>query len=196
MFRGWDLDKNKEFIREIKINKKKRLRYSVITLIFLNFLLLLSLIYMCSLLKNWFIGVVGAVMFVGCLIGSAKTILNAKETRKYVIYRDKITIQSSTLDAEIPLEKVFMVKKRRNIFEYIFKREAHTVLISVKNPHNQFYMLPFIDEDTNFLVDEIMEYAIKARLLSKENQEKLAEENNNGAIAEQNPQTDLDHVEK
>lgn len=163
------MDKNKEFIREIKINKKKRFKYSVVTLILLNFLLLLSLIYMCSLITRWWIILIGVVIFVGCLIGSAKTILNAKENRKYVIYRDKISIQSSTMVAEIPLKNVFMVKRRRSIFEYVFKRDAHMVLVLVKNPHSQIYMLPFIDEDVNVLADEIMELAITARLTDKEN---------------------------
>lgn len=192
------MDKNKEFIREIKINKKKRFKYNVITLIFLNFLLLLSLIYMCSLIKRWWIILFGVVVFVGCLIGSAKTILNAKENRKYVIYRDKISIQSSTMVTEIPLKNVFMVKRRRNILEYLFKRDAHMILISVKNPHNQFYMLPFIDEDVNLLVDEIMELAITARLLNRENAELQTEqfEKTENKKQGKNRQTILERVEE
>lgn len=130
---------------------------------------------MCSLLKSGWIVLIGTVIFIGCLIGSAKTILNSKDNRKYVIYRDKLTVQSSTLFAEIPLKNVFMVKPRKHILEYLLKRDAHMVMVRAKDVKNQYYILPFIDEDVNALTDELMELAISARIIDTPKQTKQHE---------------------
>lgn len=154
---------NKEFVREIKINKKKRLKYNVITLIFLNFLFMLSLVYMFLHVRNIVSIIVAIVLLIGCLIGSARTILNTKDNRKYLVYRDKISIRSSSFNNDILLKNVYFVKPKKNIVETIFKRDAHMITLSIKTNMRELVVLPFIDEDTAYLADELMELAISAR---------------------------------
>ena len=157
------MDKKKEFIREIKINQKRRFRYNLITLIIFNILLLASLIYMSTLLKRIVAVFFAVIILISSIIGSVRTLIKTKNNRKYILYRDKINIFSTTLDAEIDLSKVFMVKAKRNIFDIIFRTDAHTICIYAKGENKDFYVLPFIGEDTNLLVDEILKLAINAR---------------------------------
>ena len=180
------MDKKKEFIREIKINQKRRFKYNLITLVIFNILLLLSLVYMTALLKRKISVIIAVILFVLSIVGSVRTLIKTKSNRKYVLYRDKINIFSTALDAEIDLSKVFMVKAKRNIFDIIFRNDAHTIYIYVKNEGKDFYMLPFIGEDANLLVDEILKLAIEARENNKHLVLKIAEKNVQKENLEQN----------
>lgn len=162
------LNKDKEFVKEIKIDKKKRLKYNIITLIIFNALLLSSLIYMSALIFKAVTIVISVIIFILSLIGSVRTILKSKDNRKYVVYRDKIAIQSTTFSGDVPLKNVFMVKAKRNIFDVIFKKSAHMLIIYAKNKNKEIYMLPFIGEDTEILADKIMKLAITARARNKD----------------------------
>jgi hypothetical protein len=112
-------------------------------------------------------------------------LVDTKTNRKYVLYRDKININSTTLDVEIDLSKVFMVKAKRNIFDIIFKNDAHTIYIYSKETVKDFYILPFIGENTDLLVDEILKLAIEARENNKHLILKIAEKNTQTSIPKQ-----------
>ena len=115
------------------------------------------------MLNNVITGVFSVLLFAFTVFLSVRTLFNSINARKYVIYRDKITIESTTFKGEIDLSKVFMVKSKRNLIDVLFKNDAHTIYIYVKNDGKDFYMLPFIGEDSNLLVDEILKLAIAAR---------------------------------
>ena len=96
------------------------------------------------------------------------TIKNSKTSRKYVLYRDKIKIESTAFNGEIQLVNVFLVKSKRNLFEFVFRKYPHTLVVHVKNKFKELYIMPYIAEDVNKLADEIMALAIEARQNFKE----------------------------
>ncbi len=157
------MDKNKEFIKEIKIDKKRRFRYNFITLLIFNALFLSSLIYMFALLNNTITAIVSILLFAFTVFGSVRTLVNSKHNKKYLIYRDKIAIESPTFKGEIDLSNVFMVKPRKNIFDIIFRKGAHLLVVYVKNEREDVYFLSFLGEDVDVLADDIMKLAIQAR---------------------------------
>lgn len=157
------MNKDKEFIKEVKIDKKRRFKYSLITLIIFNMLFLSSLIYMFALITNVFTGVISMLLFALVVVGSIRHLVNTKHTKKCIIYRDKIAIESTTFNGEIDLSKVFMVKSRRNIFDLIFRNSAHMLVIYAKHERKEVFILSFIGEDVNVLADDIMKLAIEAR---------------------------------
>ena len=163
------MDKDKQFIKEIKIDKKRRFKYNCITLIIFNILLLTSLIYLSLHIRHIVTYLVSIVIFAFCVVRSVRTVLNTKFNRRYVIYRDKITIQTTTFNGEVPLKNVFMIKTKRNLFDFIFKKGAHMIIVYAKTTSKQTYILPFIGEDTTQLADEIMKLAIAARAKDKVN---------------------------
>jgi len=163
------MNKDKEFIKEIKIEKKKRYLYNSITLIIFNLILLVSLIYMSSLIKTVFCIIVSILIFIACVVGSVLTVIKSKTSRKYVLYRDKIKIESTSFNGEIQLANVFLVKSKRNIFEFIFRKYPHTLVVYAKNMFKELYIMPYIAEDVYKLADEIMALAIGARQKFKEN---------------------------
>lgn len=162
------MNKDKEFIKEIKIEKKKRYLYNSITLVIFNLILLASLIYMSSLIKTVFCIVISVLIFIACVVGSVLTIKNSKTSRKYVLYRDKIKIESTAFNSEIQLANVFLVKSKRNLFEFVFRKYPHALVVHVKNKFKELYIMPYIAEDVNKLADEIMALAIEARQNFKE----------------------------
>ena len=118
---------------------------------------------MTSLLKRKAATIISIILFILCIVGSVRTLIKTKNNRQYVLYRDKLNIYSTTLDVEIDLSKVFMVKAKRNILDILFKNGAHTIYIYAKGSTRDFYILPFIGEDADLLVDEILKLAIQAR---------------------------------
>lgn len=174
------MDKNKEFVKEVKIDKKRRFRYNLITLIIFNFIFLCSLIYMFALIKNVVTGIIAILLFSLAIFGSVKTLVNLKNSRKCIIYRDKITIESTTFKGEIDLSKIIMVKPRRNIFDIIFRNSAHMLVVYAKMERKEVYILSFIGEDVYKLADDIMKLAIQARennILNIEEIEKPEDQN-------------------
>jgi len=132
---------------------------------------------MYVMLNNVITGVFSVLLFAFTVFLSVRTLFNSINARKYVIYRDKITIESTTFKGEIDLSKVFMVKSKRNLIDVLFKNDAHTIVIHVKNKFKEFYMLPFIGEDTNLLVDEILKLAIQARELNSKTNQNILQTN-------------------
>lgn len=163
------MDKDKQFIKEIKIDKKKRFKYNVITLILFNALLVTSLVYLSLHIRHIATYIVSSVVLVFCVTRSVQTILSSKVNRKYVVYRDKISIQTTTFNGEVPLKNVFMVKLKRSLLEFLFKKDAHMIMVYAKTNTKQVYVLPFIGEDSQSLADEIMKLAIAARAKDKVN---------------------------
>ena len=161
-----NLNKDKEFIKEIKIDNKKRFRYNLITLVIFNALFLSSLIYMFALIHNAFAGVIAILLFLIILAGSVATLIKSRHSRKCILYRDKISIESTVFNGEIDLSKVYLVKPKKSIFDFIFKRSAHLLVIYSKDKAKEI-LLSFIGEDVDKLADDIMKLAIQARERNK-----------------------------
>lgn len=157
------MNKDKEFIKEIKIDNKKRLKYNIITLVIFNVVFVCSLIYLFASLKHIAAKIFTLILFILVIVGTIRTIISVKNNRKCILYRDKIKIESRTFNGDIDLSKVYMVKSKKNIFEIIFKKDAHVLCVYTKDNPKNIYILPFICEDTISLCDEIMALAIYAR---------------------------------
>ena len=180
---------NNNFIRTIEIDSHRHRFVVLVSLIFFNILLSLSICYFLANWHKWYTITIGCLVGIYCLAQSILTIIRAKYRYKYEIYTDKIKIYSLWVDREIPIENIFMTTQKESIWDKIFKTNTHSLVLYVKDMKKDKIVLPFIKEDISKLNDEILNLSFKQRnrlqrknhLLNQLHENKEYEKNLNNA---------------
>ena len=159
-----NVDKQEEvYVKNIRINQKKRIKTVLIWLILFNLFLISSMVYLCVALN--FLPVTLFCVIVYCLVlwRSVVTFNRAEIDISVKLYVDKIVIRTYIGETVIDLKNVYGVKARRSLLQRIFKSPANGIMLTVRDENVKRIFISFIENDIQKLCDKISLFAIRER---------------------------------
>lgn len=179
MFRGKMENLESKRIKEVQVNQSFHRRVLGIWLIIFGVLLLGALSFLIATIRTWYVIIVAVCLLVFCVWRGIETFKKSKNCHKYVIYEDKLTVNSVWYDYELKLSEIFMVEPIITIFDKILKKKSSTIVIYSKESVSKKIFMTYIAEDTSKLCEQIMKLSVKARKeKTKINKESLVVSNN------------------
>lgn len=162
-------------IKEIQVNQRFHRRVLGIWLIIFGVLLVCALSFVIATVRTWYIIIVAVCLLVFCTWRGIVTYKKSKDCHKYIIYEDKLTINSVWYDYNLKIAEIFMAEPITTIFDKVFKRKSSTIVIYSKESVSRKIFMTYISEDTTKLCEQIMKLSVKARRQetreNKENEE-------------------------